>query len=33
MDSRGRSATKEMFFGSVTNYGRHTSKIPIVIVK
>ncbi len=31
--SRGRSATKEMFFGSVSNYVIHTSKIPVVIVK
>ena len=31
--SRGRSSTKEMFFGSVSNYVIHTSKIPVVIVK
>jgi len=33
MGSRGRSNTKEMFFGSVSNYVIHTSKIPVVIVK
>ncbi|HSG83791.1 MAG: universal stress protein [Nitrosopumilus sp.] len=33
MGSRGRSATKEIFFGSVSNYVIHTSKIPVVIVK
>ena len=33
MGSRGRSSTKEMFFGSVSNYVIHTSKIPVVIVK
>ena len=31
--SRGRSSTKEMFFGSTSNYVIHTSKIPVVIVK
>jgi nucleotide-binding universal stress UspA family protein len=31
--SRGRSNTKEIFFGSVSNYVIHTSKIPVVIVK
>ena len=31
--SRGRSSTKEMFFGSVSNYVVHTAKIPVVIVK
>ncbi len=31
--SRGRSSTKEMFFGSISNYVIHTSKIPVVIVK
>jgi len=31
--SRGRSSAKEMFFGSVSNYVIHTSKIPVVIVK
>ncbi len=29
---RGRSATKEMFFGSVSKYVIHTSKIPVVVV-
>ena len=33
MGSRGRSSTKEMFFGSVSNYVIHTSKIPVLIVK
>ena len=33
MASRGRSSAKEMFFGSVSNYVIHTSKIPVVIVK
>ncbi len=33
MGSRGRSSTKEMFFGSVSNYVIHTSKIPVVVVK
>ena len=33
MGSRGRSAAKEMFFGSVSNYVIHTTKIPVVIVK
>ena len=31
--SRGRSSAKEMFFGSVSNYGIHTAKIPVVVVK
>ena len=31
--SRGRSSAKEMFFGSVSNYAIHTSKIPVVIEK
>ena len=31
--SRGRGSIKEMFFGSVSNYVIHTSKIPVVIVK
>jgi nucleotide-binding universal stress UspA family protein len=33
MGSRGRSSTKEVFFGSVSNYVIHTSKIPVLIVK
>jgi len=31
--SRGRSPTKEMFFGSVSNYVVHTSKVPVLVVK
>ena len=31
--SRGRSSVKEIFFGSVSNYVIHTSKIPVVVVK
>lgn len=31
--SRGRGAVKEMFFGSVSNYVIHTSKIPVLVVK
>lgn len=31
--SRGRSAAKEMFFGSVSNYVIHAAKIPVVVVK
>ena len=33
MGSRGRSSTKEMFFGSVSNHVVHTAKFPVVIVK
>ncbi len=33
MGSRGRSSTKEMLFGSVSNYVIHTAKIPVMIVK
>jgi len=33
MGSRGRSAMKELFLGSVSNYVLHSSKIPILIVK
>jgi len=31
--SRGRGSTKGLFFGSVSNYVIHTSKIQVVIVK
>ena len=31
--SRGRGSLKEMFFGSVSNYVIHASKIPVLIVK
>jgi len=31
--SRGRGSIKEMFFGSVSNYVIHCSKIPVLIVK
>jgi nucleotide-binding universal stress UspA family protein len=33
MGSRGRSSVKEMFFGSVSNYVIHASKIPVLIIK
>ena len=33
MGSRGRGSMKAMFFGSVSNYVIHTSKIPVLIVK
>lgn len=33
MGSRGRSSVKEMFFGSVSNYVIHASKIPVLLVK
>ena len=31
--SRGRGSIKEIFFGSVSNYVIHTSKIPVLVVK
>ena len=31
--NRGRGSIKEMFFGSVSNYVIHTSKIPVLLVK
>ncbi len=33
LGSRGRSSAKQMFFGSISNYVIHASKIPVVIVK
>jgi len=33
MGSRGRGSLKQMFFGSVSNYVLHASKIPVLIVK
>ena len=33
MGSRGRGSMKEMFFGSVSNYVIHVSKIPVLLVK
>ncbi|MGH1568810.1 MAG: universal stress protein [Nitrosopumilus sp.] len=33
MGSRGRSWAKAIFFGCVSNYAIHTSKIPVVIVR
>ena len=33
MGSRGRGSLKEMFFGSVSNYVIHASKVPVLIVK
>jgi len=33
MGSRGRGSMKEMFFGSVSNYVIHASKIPVLLVK
>jgi len=31
--SRGRSAVRELFLGSVSNYVIHSSKIPVLIIK
>ena len=31
--SRGRGSLKQMFFGSVSNYVIHSSKIPVLIIK
>lgn len=31
--ARGRSAVKEVFFGSVSNYVLHKSSIPVLVVK
>ncbi len=33
LGSRGRSSAKQMFFGSISNYVIHASKIPVMIVK
>jgi nucleotide-binding universal stress UspA family protein len=33
LGSRGRSSAKQMFFGSISNYVIHASKIPVVVVK
>ena len=33
MGSRGRSTTKSLLFGSVSNYVIHSSKIPVLIVR
>jgi nucleotide-binding universal stress UspA family protein len=33
LGSRGRSSAKQMFFGSISNYVIHASKIPVVLVK
>lgn len=33
MGSRGRSAVREIFLGSVSNHVIHSSKIPVLIVK
>lgn len=33
MGSRGRTAAREMFFGSVSNFILHKSPIPVMIVK
>ena len=31
--SRGRSSLRELFFGSVSNYVIHASKVPVLVVK
>lgn len=31
--SRGRGAVKGMFFGSISNYVMHSSKLPVLVVK
>lgn len=33
MGARGRGAIKEIFFGSVSNYVLHKSKLPVLVVK